>query len=94
MGRDELGVAPQVPDGQTEISGENMKIGDGSVAVSARTVANAYTTTVTPAVTLEELTVGHTVPREAKVRYYIRETNRGKEVLAKTPVSGYPLPKI
>ena len=94
MGRGELEVVPQVPPDSPEISGEHVRIGNGSVAVSADAQDNTYTTTVDPDVTLRELMIGHTVPRGAEIAsvtldgepvddYKVRTTNRGKEVTVK-----------
>ena len=45
MGRGELEVVPQVPPNTPdEISGENIRLGDGSVAVSAKAEGDTYTT--------------------------------------------------
>ena len=76
------------------ISGENIRLGNGSVAVSADATGDTYTTTVNPDVPLRELLVGHTVPRDKEIAsvtldgepvddYRVRSTNRGKEVLVK-----------
>ena len=35
LGRDQLSVVPQVPDGQTRVAGSNIRLGDGSVDVTA-----------------------------------------------------------
>jgi hypothetical protein len=94
-----LEVVPQVPsDSQEEISGNNIRLGDGSVAVSADATGDEYTTTVTPDVALRELIVGHTVPADKKivsvtlngnaVPYEVRSTNRGKEVIVEAATSG------
>lgn len=98
MGRDELVVVPQVPRGQSRLSGENIRLGSGSVAVSAEKKGKTYRTAVRPKVELDELIIGHTIPRSAKIRsvtlngekarYEVRETNRGREVLVETPTGG------
>lgn len=98
MGRGQLAVVPQVPPGSPTISGRNIRLGDGAVRVSAGADGGTYTTTVRPAVGLERLTVGHTVPRGEivsdvtlngrRVRYETRTTNRGKEVLVNAPTAG------
>jgi len=102
MGRGELDVIPQLPPGTPDISGENIRLGDGSVTVSAKAEGDTYTTTVDPAFPLEdleELTIGHTIPRDARVGsitlngapardYRVRETNRGKEVFVDSPTTG------
>jgi hypothetical protein len=93
LGFDSLAVVPQVPSGQTEIAGENIKLGEESVDVSARASRGTYRTTVDSRLEEARLTIGHTVPRDEKVasvfldgekvRYDIRKTNRGQEVLVK-----------
>ena len=99
MGRGELEVVPQLPPQTPDISGENIRLGDGSVAVFAKVEGSAYTTRVEPAVALDELVVGHTVSRDAGILsvtlngapiedYKVRETNRGKEILVKAATSG------
>jgi len=91
MGRDRLTVVPQVPPGSPGLSAENIRLGDGSVDVSADHDGKTYTTSVSKFVTAK-LTIGHTIPRGAEVAsvtlngdpvadYRVRETNRGKEVL-------------
>ena len=97
MGRDELEVVPQVPPGSPGVSGKNIRLGRGSVAVSADHDGRTYTTKVSTGLDVD-LTVGHTIPRGAKVgsvrldggnvRYHVRTTNRGKEVFAHAPTAG------
>ncbi len=104
LGRGALEVVPQVPpDSPGMISGENIRLGSGSVAVSADAEGNTYTTIVNPDVALRELLVGHTVPRDKEIAsvtldgepvddYKVRRTNRGKEVIVKAPsVGGHTL---
>ena len=96
MGRRALEVTPQSP--QEELSGKNIRLGNGSVDVSASASNGTYRTTVDPNVSLSKLTTGHTVPRDAgvisvtlngsAVPYEVRSTNRGKEVLVKAATSG------
>jgi hypothetical protein len=101
MGRSALEVVPQVPPQYPKegLSGKNIRLGSGSVDVSASVPSNStYQTIVRPNVSLQKLTVGHTVARDAKVvsvtlnedaaPYEIRETNRGKEVLVQAATSG------
>jgi hypothetical protein len=100
LGRRALEVVPQVPtDSRESISGKNIRLGDGSVAVSADATGNTYTTTVTPDVALRELLVGHTVPADKEIvsvtlegepveDYIVRRTNRGMEILVKAATSG------
>jgi hypothetical protein len=99
MGRRALEVTPQVPPQSPQgLSGKNIRLGSGSVDVSALATNGIYRTTVTPNVTLQKLTVGHTVPRDAEVvsvtlngnavPYEVRNTNRGQEVLVEAATSG------
>jgi hypothetical protein len=100
MGRRTLEVTPQVPPQSPPLglSGKNIRLGSGSVDVSASASNGSYRTTVAPNVSLKKLTVGHTVPRDDEVvsvtlngnavPYEIRETNRGKEVLVEAATSG------
>jgi hypothetical protein len=95
LGRGALEIVPQVPpDSSGPISGDNIRLGKGSVAVTADATGDTYTTTVDPDVRLRELFVGHTVPRDGEIAsvtldgepvddYMVRSTNRGKEVLVK-----------
>jgi hypothetical protein len=99
MGRRALEVTPQVPPQSPQgLSGKNIRLGSGSVDVSASAINGIYRTTVAPNVTLKKLTIGHTVPREDEVvsatlngnavPYEVRNTNRGKEVLVEAAPSG------
>ena len=99
MGRRVLEVTPQVPPQSPQgLSGKNIRLGSGSVDVSASAGSGIYRTTVAPNVSLKKLTIGHTVPREdevvsvtlneSAVPYEIRETNRGNEVLVEAAPSG------
>jgi len=98
MGRDRLTVVPQVPPGSPGLSGKNIRLGGGSVDVSADHTIKTYTTGVSRHVDVK-LTIGHTIPRAAKVAsvrlngatttdYRVRETNRGKEVLVNAKGAG------
>ena len=100
MGRRALEVVPQVPPQYPEqgLSGENIRLGSGSVDVSASATSGTYRTTVDPNVSLQKLTIGHTVPSDAEIvsatlnanaaSYEVRETNRGQEVLVEAATSG------
>jgi hypothetical protein len=97
MGRNELMVVPQVPPGSPGISGKNIRLGKGSVAVSADHEGRTYTTKVSTKLDVD-LAIGHTLPRGAKVgsvrlngenvRYEVRATHRGKEVTVNAPATG------
>ena len=93
LGRGRLEVTPQVPVGQASIAGADIRVGHGSVDVAATHVGTRYTTTVTTTGVDTSLTIGHTLPRTAKVRsvtlngasvpFSVRFTHRGEEVLVR-----------
>jgi hypothetical protein len=89
VGRDRLTVVPQVPDGQSQVSGRNVRLGKGSVDVAATRNAQQLTTRVTRS-TKWQLTIGALVPEGASVRsvtldghrvpHQVAQTARGTEV--------------
>ena len=99
LGRDRLEVVPHVPDGQNRVAGSNIRLGlAGSADVSARVSGSRHVTEVRARVPLRRLVLGHTLAHGASVervrldgdpvRYRVRETNRGVEVLVRAPVRG------
>jgi hypothetical protein len=92
LGHDWLEVVPQVPDGQTSVAGDDIRLGDGSADVAATHVGTRYTTTTdTRGAPVRTYLIGHTLPRGATVtsvqldgssvaHYESRTTNRGLEV--------------
>jgi hypothetical protein len=92
MGRGRLEVTPQVPQGQPRVVGANIRVGRGAVDVGAARSGRTYMTAVQLGVRVERFLIGHTLPRDArvksvrldgkKVRFRTRLTNRGLEVLA------------
>ncbi|MEO8689871.1 MAG: glycogen debranching protein [Solirubrobacteraceae bacterium] len=92
LGHDWLEVVPQVPEGQTRVAGEDIRLGDGSVDVAATHTGTRYTTTTdTRGAPVRTYLIGHTLPRGAHVAsvqldgttvtsYESRTTNRGLEV--------------
>jgi hypothetical protein len=92
MGRGRLEVTPQVPQGQPRVVGANIRVGRGAVDVGATRSGRTYITAVQLGVRVERFLIGHTLPRDArvksvrldgkKVRFRTRLTNRGLEVLA------------
>ncbi len=65
LGRDELAVVPQIPDGQSRVAGINIRLGSGSVDVTAERGASTLTTTVNRRLTADLLT-GHGLPDGAQ----------------------------
>jgi hypothetical protein len=96
LGRGELAIVPQVPSGQSSISGDNILIGKGSVDVEASHTASRYTTEIdVQGGEVKNVVIGHTLPRGATIDsvsldgvpisdFVKRETNRGIEVTVPT----------
>jgi hypothetical protein len=97
LGNGLLEVLPDVPAGQSSVSGTNIRVGTGSIDVSATRHGSSYTTTVTARLTCT-LHIGATLPGGAQihlvalngspVKYTVRDTNAGRQVLVSTPCSG------
>ncbi len=89
LGRDRLTVVPQVPDGQTRVAGEDVRLGSGSVDVTATRDAQQLTTRVTRSRDWK-LTIGALLPKGATVgtvtldgqdvAYDVARTARGSQV--------------
>ena len=90
IGRGDLAVVPQVPDGQSRVAGSNIRLGSGSIDVTAERGASTLTTTVTRRL-VSDLLIGHVLPDGARVTsvtlngapaaYDVRSTARGEEVV-------------
>jgi hypothetical protein len=91
LGDDRLAVVPQVPDGQPNVKGEDIRLGDGAASVFAARAGKRYTTRVALEDLRVRLTLGATLPAGARVaavyrdgrrvkRYDAQQTNRGLEV--------------
>jgi hypothetical protein len=90
VGRDAVSVVPQVPDGQKTVSGNDVRLGQGSVDVAASSTSKQLKTTVDRHVSLN-LTIGAVLPTGASVsgvkldgstaKYRVVSTDRGREVL-------------
>ncbi|MGH8968671.1 MAG: glycogen debranching protein [Actinomycetes bacterium] len=90
LGRDRVSVVPQVPDGQNRVAGSNVRLGGGSVDVTAERSTSTLTTAVTRHLTAD-LVIGHVLPDGAEVAsvtlngapvaYDVRSTARGDDVV-------------
>jgi hypothetical protein len=93
LGRKLVEFVPQVPQGQTSVQGQDIRLGGGSAAVLATHSGNLYRTQIdaTRGVGADKVVIGHTLPRGARPTavvldgrtvhtYRILETNRGTEV--------------
>ncbi|MEA2407980.1 MAG: hypothetical protein QOE69_2099 [Thermoleophilaceae bacterium] len=98
LGRRRLELTPQVPQGQSRLAGENVRLGGGAVDVAASRSGRVYRTAARLRVSLARFVIGHTLPRGSRVKsvrldgrrvpYRTRLTNRGIEVLVRAPASG------
>ncbi len=89
MGRDRVEVVPQLPS-SAPIAGRDIRVGKGSLDVSASRDGKRYRTSVEADVRLRTLQIGHTLPRGTGIRsvkldgrsvdWDARTTNRGLEV--------------
>ena len=97
LGNGRLVVMPQVPQGQTTVSGSHIRLGGGSAAVRATHTGGTYRTEITtsPGVGAYRVDIGHTLPRGTQPtsvlldgyavhRFQVTETNRGTEVTVPT----------
>ena len=94
LGRGLLEVLPSVPPGQSTVSGSNIKVGTGSIDVTATHSGNTWTTTVKSALACS-LHIGATLPagstvtsvtlNGATVAFTSRDTNAGRQVFVSTP---------
>jgi hypothetical protein len=97
LGTGTLSVVPQLPPGQTSVAGKNIRLGGGSVDVSASLKGNRLTTTVRLD-TRAALTVGAVLPsgrtpsavtyNGKPVEYTVVQTTRGAEIRASVGGSG------
>jgi hypothetical protein len=97
LGNGRVEFVAQVPQGQTEVRGEDIRLGDGSADVEATHDGGSYRTVidVSRRVGADEVVIGHTLPRGTQPatvvldgktihHYKVRETNRGTEVTVST----------
>ena len=93
LGRGRLELVPQVPQGQTTVSGRDIRLGGGSADVRATHAGDVYRTVVDvgKGVGADRVSIGHTLPAGAQPAvvvldgrpvhdYRVRQTNRGTEV--------------
>jgi len=104
LGKARVDFVPQVPQGQTSVKGQDIRLGHGSADVLATHDGNLYRTQIdtTKGVGASKVVIGHTLPRGAhpatvlldghKVhRYRVQETNRGTEVTISTTAGHHTL---
>ena len=74
IGRGSLAVVPQIPDGQNRVAATNVRLGAGSVDVTALRSRSTLTTTVTRHLTAG-LLIGHVLPDGAQVTQAVSYTH-------------------
>jgi hypothetical protein len=89
----QLVVIPELPSGWPTLSVSNLRVGSGTIAVSAKQNGNQYTTTLT-APTGYNVQIGYVIPSGTKptsvtlggtpVKYQTITTTRGDEVVVET----------
>jgi hypothetical protein len=104
LGRQIVGFVPQVPQGQTSVQGQDIRLGGGSASVLAIHAGRRYRTEIdtTRSVGAEKVDIGHTLPRGLRPTavvldgrplhdYEVVETNRGTEVTVSTSTGHHTL---
>ncbi|HEY3630407.1 MAG TPA: hypothetical protein VGL21_05880 [Jatrophihabitantaceae bacterium] len=96
LGNGRLTVVPQVPTGQNTVQGKDIRLGRGSVDVTATHTGGTYVTQLDVSHSVgTAVVIGHTLPRgtvpatvlldgRAVRQYTLRTTNRGAEVSVPT----------
>jgi hypothetical protein len=104
LGNARLEFVPQVPEGQTSVQGQDIRLGNGSADVLATHTGGLYRTQIdtTKGVGADAVIIGHTLPSGARPtlvmldgqsvhNYRILETNRGTEVTVSTTAGHHTL---
>ena len=104
LGRRLVEFVPQVPQGQTSVQGQDIRLGGGSADVLATHVGSSYRTEIntTEGVGADEVVIGHTLPSGARPtavmldgrpvhNYQVLQTNRGTEVTMPTTAGHHTL---
>ncbi|MDX6282560.1 MAG: hypothetical protein QOH03_3631, partial [Kribbellaceae bacterium] len=68
LGHGKLAVVPQIPAGQQKVAGSNIRLGRGSIDVSASLAGKEFRTTVSSKRLSATVTIGAVLPSGAKVR--------------------------
>jgi hypothetical protein len=104
LGSGRVEFVPQVPQGQTSVKGQDIRLGDGSASVAAMHAGSSYRTEIdiTARTGADEIDIGHTLPSGARPtavlldgravhNYQIRQTNRGTEITVPTTTGHHTL---
>jgi hypothetical protein len=100
MGRHDVSVVPQIPDGQHSVAGSNIKLGGGSIDVEARRGPGTTLSTTVRRHVRTALTIGAVLPdgthptavllNGSPVRHRVARTARGLQVLVDLPAGESP----
>jgi hypothetical protein len=103
LGHGAVTFVPQVPEGQSTVTGKQIRLGNGSADVTATHLANVYRTTIdTVGVAARTVLIGHTLPRGTTPssvvldgrhvhHFTVRHTNPGTEVTVPTTGGAHTL---
>jgi hypothetical protein len=103
LGNGVVSFVPQVPQGQTTVSGKAIQLGSGSADVTATHTGATYSTEITvTGVGTKNVVIGHTLPRGTNPaavvldgkrvhNYKVVSTNRGNEVMIPTSAGHHTL---
>jgi hypothetical protein len=104
LGNNEVAFVPQVPQGQTSVQGQDIRLGGGSADVLATHNGGTYRTEigVTGGAGTNDVVIGHTLPHgtqpgtvmldgQAVHNYTVVQTNRGTEVTVATTAGHHTL---
>ena len=103
LGNGLLTFVPQVPQGQTTVSGKAIQLGSGSADVTATHTGTTYSTDITTTgISTNNVVIGHTLPRGTQPaavvldgmrvnNYKVVLTNRGNEVTIPTSAGHHTL---
>jgi hypothetical protein len=104
LGHGLVEIVPQVPQGQTSVRGQDIRLGGGSADVRATHAGSTYRTEIDTGkgVGADDVVIGHTLPTGARPatveldgrtvhHYRVRETNRGVEVTVRTTAGHHRL---
>jgi hypothetical protein len=103
LGNGAVEFVPQVPQGQSTVTGQDIRLGDGSADVTATVSGKSYTTEIDVAAGVaNRIVIGHTLPRGAEPSavmldgqpvgdYEVVETNRGTEVTVRASAGQHTL---
>jgi hypothetical protein len=102
LGHGRVAFVPQVPNGQTSVQGQDIRLGHGSAAVLASHVGTQYRTEISTQDVAKRVAIGHTLPRDTGAitveldglpvaEFRARLTNRGLEVTVPTGAGHHTL---